>query len=390
VGQGRIYYLDWLKVLIVYGILLFHSSLVFTTSTWLVSNHDRSQVLTAFAGFCFPWGIPAMFLIAGADAYFGIRSRGAGEFVWARVLRLLLPMLVGLVVLSPYQRFVTSHNPPPPLSALPAFYVHFFTTIRFEPDPEWISKYWLHLWFLAYLFVISVACLPLLRWLHRPGGVRFTEDLIRLANIRGGLFLMAAPLFLTQLVLRPFFPAYQDWADIATYTFVFAMGAIFFSNQRFEAAIRRDVRAVLIVGALAALGLAAVLSLINFNMGAIGRLTFPEQVALSLFWTLDVWMWNLAVLYIGIRWLTRPSRALEYTSQSVLAFYVIHHPVIVTLASFIVTWDLGLWPKFAILVILGYAITLTIYEVGVRRWPPMRTLFGLGPRPRPQSALSHA
>jgi len=171
---------------------------------------------------------------------------------------------------------------------------------------------------------------------------------------------------------------------------VFAMGAIFFSNRGFEAAIRRDIRAVLIVGALAGLGLAAVLSLINFNMGAIGRLAFPEQVALSLFWTLDVWMWNLAVLYAGIRWLTRPSRALEYTSQSVLAFYVIHHPVIVTLASFIVTWDLGLWPKFAILVILGYAITLTIYEVGVRRWPPMRTLFGLGPMPRPQGVLSHA
>lgn len=51
----RIHYLDWLKVLIVYGILLFHVSLVFTTVTWLVSNHDRSRVLSAFAGFCFPW-----------------------------------------------------------------------------------------------------------------------------------------------------------------------------------------------------------------------------------------------------------------------------------------------------------------------------------------------
>lgn len=383
-GRDRIHYLDWLKVLIVYGILLFHSSLVFTTSTWLVSNHDRSQVLTAFAGFCFPWGIPAMFLIAGADAYFGIRSKTARQFVWARVLRLLLPMAVGLAILSPYQRFVTSHNPPPPLSALPAFYVHFFTSIRFQADPEWISTYWLHLWFLAYLFAISVACLPLLRWLHKPGGVHFTKELVRLANVRGGLFLMAAPLFLFELVLRPFFPAYQDWADIATYTFVFAMGAIFFSDRGFEAAIRRDIRAVLIVGGLAVAGLSAVLSLINFNMGAIGRLSFPEQMALSLFWTLDVWMWNLAALYVGIRWLTRPNRILTYASESVLAFYVIHHPVVITLASFIVTWDLGLWPKFAILVVLGYTITLTIYEFGVRRWPPMRTIFGLGPARKPR------
>jgi glucan biosynthesis protein C len=73
-SQERIHYLDWLKVLIVYGIVVFHVALVFALGTWLVSNHQRSIVLSAFAGFCFPWGIPAMFLIAGADAWFGLHS----------------------------------------------------------------------------------------------------------------------------------------------------------------------------------------------------------------------------------------------------------------------------------------------------------------------------
>jgi glucan biosynthesis protein C len=389
-SRERIHYLDWLKVLIVYGILIFHVSLVFTTQTWLVSNHDRSRALSAFAGFCFPWGIPAMFLIAGADAYFGTRSATPRQFVWRRVLRLLLPMLVGLVVLSPYQRFVSSHNPPPPLSSLPDFYLNFFRTFHFEPGLEWISKYWLHLWFLGYLFVISVVCLPLLVWLRRPGGQSFTADLVRLANFRGGLFVMAAPLFLAQVVLRPFFPAYQDWADFATYTFVFVAGAIGMNDRGFEAAIVRDIRSILIVGVLAVIGLTVVFSYINFNMSAVAHLTIPEQVAFSLFWTLDVWMWNLAVLYVGIRWLKSPNRILDYTKESVLPFYVIHHPVVITLASLIVTWDLNLWPKFAIIVVLAYAITLTIYDLGVRRWRLMRTLFGLGPIRRPQPALSSA
>jgi glucans biosynthesis protein C len=390
VSRERIHYLDWLKVLIVYGILIFHVSLVFTTATWLVSNHERSRALSIFAGFCFPWGIPAMFLIAGADAYFGTRSSTARQFVGRRVLRLLIPMLVGLVVLSPYQRFVTSQNPPPPLSTLPSYYVHFFQTFRFEADPEFISRYWLHLWFLGYLFAISVACLPLLKWLRRPGGESFVADLVRVANYRGGLFVMALPLFLAQVALRPVFPAYQDWADIATYVFVFGAGAIFFSQRGFEAAIVRDIRSILIVGVLAVIGLSVVFSYVNFNMGAISRLTLPEQVAFSLFWTLDVWMWNLVVLYAGIRWLTRPNRALRYANESVLPFYVIHHPVVLTLASFIVTWKLGLWPKFAIIVVLAYAITIAIYDLGVRRWPLMRTIFGLGPMRRPQPALSSA
>lgn len=389
-SRERIHYLDWLKVLIVYGILLFHVSLVFTTATWLVSNHERSRVLSAFAGFCFPWGIPAMFLIAGADAYFGTRSSTPSQFVWRRVLRLLLPMVVGLFVLSPYQRFVTSHNPPPPLSTFPDYYVRFFQTFHFEADPEWIGKYWLHLWFLGYLFVISVACLPLLKWLRGPIGRSFVAELIRLANFRGGLFIMALPLFLAQLVLRPAFPQYQDWADIATYLFVFGAGAIFFSDRGFEAAIVRDIRSVLIVGGLAVVGLTVVFSYIDFNMGAISHLDLPKQVAFSLFWTLDVWMGNLAVLYAGIRWLTRPNRVLRYTNESVLPFYVIHHPVVVTLASFIVTWNLGLWPKFLFILVAGYAITIAIYDVAVRRWPFMRTVFGLGPIPRPQPVLSHA
>ena len=33
--------------------------------------------------------------------------------------------------------------------------------------------------------------------------------------------------------------------------------------------------------------------------------------------------------------------------------------------------------------VLGYAITLGIYEFGVRRWGVMRTIFGLGPMRRP-------
>lgn len=334
-----------------------------------------------------------MFLISGADAWFGLRSTSPRVFVRRRVLRLLLPMVVGLIVISPYQRFVASHNPPPPLSQMPQFYLAFYRSFHFEANMQWISKYWLHMWFLGYLFAISVVCLPLFVWLRREIGMSFTDELVRLANFRGGLFVIAAPLFFSQLILRPFFPGYQDWADVATYLFVFAMGAILFSDRRFEAAITRDVRWIVAVGVLATAGAALLLSTISYSTSAIPHLPVPEQVAFALFCTLDVWTWNLVVLYIGIRWLNWSGRVLTYTQESILPFYVIHHPVVLTLASFIVTWNLGLWPKFAVIVVLGYGLTLSIYELGVRRWRLMRTIFGLGPpRPTvaPQPALSHA
>jgi acyltransferase-like protein len=394
VSSPRIHYLDWLKVVIVYGILLFHVSLVFATNGWLVSNQERSLALSAFAGFCFPWGIPAMFLIAGADAYFGLRSSTPRQFLWKRGLRLLLPMALGLVLLSPYQRFVSSHNPPPPLTELPSFYAHFFTSMTFQPDPEWISKYFLHLWFLGYLFAVSAACLPLLVWLRRDGGVRATTWLVRVADLRCGLLVLAAPLVLSQLVLRPLFPAYQDWADVATYVFVFAMGAILFSNRGFETAIRRDIRWVLGAGIVSTLGAGIMLASLRFNLLALPHQVIPEQGLFALFWAYEIWAWNLAVLYVGLRWLNRPSRVLNYAKESVLPFYVIHHPVVLTLASFVVTWQLGVGPKFILLVLLAFAITIAIYEVGVRRLRFMRQLFGLRPqatRPRTsEPAVSHA
>src|SRR5579872_3864589 len=156
----RIHHLDWLKVLIVYGIVVFHVCLVFSYGSWLVNDSSRSLVLSAFDGFCFPWGIPAMFLIAGADAWFGLRSHGVLDFMWKRMVRLLVPLVPGLLLLSPLQRFFASHNPPPSLDRLPAFYIEFFRGFHLDWSMQFISRYWLHLWFLAYLFAISIVCVP--------------------------------------------------------------------------------------------------------------------------------------------------------------------------------------------------------------------------------------
>jgi glucans biosynthesis protein C len=378
-SRERIHYLDWLKVLIVYGIVVFHVALVFSLGTWLVSNHQRSIVLSAFAGFCFPWGIPAMFLIAGADAWFGLRSHPLAGFLRKRFLRLLVPMIPGLLILSPLQRFVSSANPPPSIDGLGAFYLAFFRNLHFSWTLQFISQYWLHLWFLAYLFAITLACAPALVWLRSPAGSRLQSFLVGVAERRGGLLVLAAPLGLTQLVLRPRFSAYQDWADVATYTLAFLWGAVFFSDRRFEAAILRQIRWLLAAGLFSGLCIAVIPYITEaYLIGDAAALT-SAQVAQPLFWSLFVWSCLLSVMYLGIRWLNFPNPALRYAEESILPVYVIHHPVVLLIASFVVTWNLGVWPKFALILVLVASMTLTIYEFGVRRWTITRLLFGLNP-----------
>jgi glucans biosynthesis protein C len=369
----RVHYLDWLKALIVYGIFLFHVSLVFSVVLWLVSNRQHSVVLSAFAGFTFPWGIPAMFLIAGADARFGLRSRSAAGYVRSRCLRLLLPLAAGMVLLTPLQRYVTSSNPPPPPGRLWDYYAAFLRHPTWDP---------LHLWFLGYLFAISVAALPVLRWLRGPAGRRLTEWLVEVANHRGGLFLLALPLVASQVLLRPPFPGYQSWADVATYSVVFVFGAVLCSDRGFEAAIRREIRWIL-AGGLAAIATVGILLLLAPGHVPNGpRVPEAAKVLYAVSWSLDIWCWLLAVLYLGIRWLDFPNRAMAYARDSILPFYVIHHPVVLVVSSFVVPLRLGVWSKFALIVVLGLSGTLLICEFGVRRWNPTRALFGLKPLPQ--------
>jgi len=383
-SQERIHYLDWLKVLIVYGIVLFHVSLVFCLGTWLVSNHDHSLILTAFAGFTFPWGIPAMFLIAGADAWFGLGARAVSDFVRKRFLRLLVPMVPGLLILSPLQRFISSHNPPPSIDGFWLFYVGFFREFHFDWTLQFVSRYWLHLWFLGYLFVISVVCLPALLWLRGPGGRRFTSTVVQIAGRRGGLLMLAAPLALSQLALRWRFPAYQDWADAATYTLVFLWGAVIFSDRRFEAVIRGQIRWLLAGGVLATLGIGILALVTPSHLAGDSHAPALMQALYALLWSVYVWSWLHAVLYLGLRWLNFPNRFQRYAQESVLPVYVVHHPLVLLVASFVVTSNLGVWPKFLVILFTVAVLTLAIYEYGVRRWAITRLVFGLYPLPTAQ------
>ncbi|MFI4985777.1 MAG: acyltransferase family protein, partial [Solirubrobacterales bacterium] len=122
----HVVYIDWLKFLVVYGIIVYHSSLPFTYGGgWLIASRDKSLVLTAFAGFTFPWGIPLLFLLSGAGAYFGLRTKTASAFMRKRILRLGLPLIAGIILLSPLQSYLTSGIAPKNVGGMLGYYPQF-------------------------------------------------------------------------------------------------------------------------------------------------------------------------------------------------------------------------------------------------------------------------
>lgn len=377
----RLHYLDWLKVLIVYGIVLFHISLIFSGS-WVVNNATHSLLLSAFAAFTFPWGIPAMFLIAGADAWFTLRSHSPAYFLRARFLRLLVPLFPGILLLSPLQYFFISQSPPPDLHTFVTFYPHFFASLSLPSAWDFIRHHWLHLWFLPYLFAVSCVCLPILLFLRKPHSNRLGAFVFRLASHPFGLLAFALPLLVSQIFLRPFFPDYQGIADVTTYLFVFLLGALLVRDPRLQIFITRYIRLHLAFALAVTFCLGLVLLVLPFNSPEAPSNPLVLRLAYAALYPLYVWSWLLIVLFLGLRYLNFPARIQQYARDSVLPVYIIHHPVVIVVSSYIVTWNLPLWPKFFLIVFVSFSLILLIYEFGVRRFAPLRFAFGLKARPR--------
>ena len=62
----RLFYLDWLRVLAILGVFLFHNARLFDAhSTWHVKDVATNEAATFMVGFMGQWIMPLFFLISG-------------------------------------------------------------------------------------------------------------------------------------------------------------------------------------------------------------------------------------------------------------------------------------------------------------------------------------
>jgi hypothetical protein len=374
-ARERVYWIDALKALVVVGIGLFHAALVFSPGSWVVNNAERSVVLGGFAAFTFQWGIALMFVLAGAATWFGLRSRGVRGFASARILRLGLPLLLGIAILSPLQNYV-EYNRPLELGGLIRNYATFWGSVPITWSPASAYGYLYHLWFLGHLLAISLLTLPIVAWLRSAAGKRLVERLAAIAAAPGGLMLGALPLAVVQMALNARFPSYQDWSDIAAWSVLYLGGFIVISDRRFTEILRRRGGEVLIAAAVASL-----LSSFLFLTGSVPASDAhpeysPGYLVYQALRSLNTWVWVLFFLYVGVRWLNRDNHMTSWGADMPMPFYVLSHPVLVVIAAYVVELHVGLWAKFTLTTLLSIAVTLVLCE-GVRRSRLLRVVFGL-------------
>jgi peptidoglycan/LPS O-acetylase OafA/YrhL len=104
-------------------------------------------------------------------------------------------------------------------------------------------------------------------------------------------------------------------------------------------------------------------------------------------------IWSTLLAFFGFAMrhgnVNRP--LLAYANEAVLPFYILHQPVILLIGYFVVQTKLPIAAKYLLIALPAFGVTLGLYELSVRRFDPVRRLFGLKPRKtglRPRSASS--
>ena len=373
----RLLYLDALRVLAVFMVFLYHSSMPFTLGQADIVNAETSLAATVFfVAFLAPWGMPFFFLLAGASAWFALQRRTARQFAGERFRRLFVPFLVGCALLTPLQTYIEWIFRVR-VGSYEGSYLQFLFVERFDGwNPTIFGWIGYHLWFLGYLFVDSLLLLPLLEWLKGEAGRRIVSRLARLCEHRGGILVFMLPVLLIQLGLRPFFPEERNWADFFYYLVFFLAGYPIYADGSFLRAVRRDRWLVLAVGIAALLGLMATVALGEAET----LFSTPGNPGFYLFWTcavVDAWCWSVTMLYVGMRFLDFSNEWTRYGQEALVPFYLLHQPVIYAFAFYVVQWGTGVTVKMLTVILASFVVTAALYELLVRRVAPLRVLFGM-------------
>jgi len=381
---ARLHYLDWLRVLSILMVFLFHAVHPFDFGDWQVKNADQSEILTIILLFLSIWGMPFFFLMAGAGSWFALQRRTARQYISERFYRLLLPFIAGAILFSPIEYYCENMNKIQRgvLTSFQGFLAAFSTfnplLLRFPGfSPRWFGVAGYHLWFLGFLFSFALITLPLFLWLKREAGHKILSWMAKLCEHRGGLLLFGIPAAVIYCLLRPLFPAEHDWADFIFQMYFFAIGFILFGDERFTRAVRRDWPLLLTVGCVTVVGL------VGGFLAGWPLLTWNETPGIPAFYVLQVLRsviaicFSLMMLFVGMRFLDFTNRWLRYGQEAALPFFVLHQPVIIVIAFFVVQWNAGISIKLPIVVLSSFVVSIGLYELIVRRIRPLRLAFGM-------------
>jgi len=94
--KKRYFDIDWLRVLGMLTIFLFHNARFFNEEDWHVKNFELNFGMSLFVAILDHFVMPLFFVLSAIAIYHVLKKRSNAEFLRERVIRLLIPLCVGI------------------------------------------------------------------------------------------------------------------------------------------------------------------------------------------------------------------------------------------------------------------------------------------------------
>jgi peptidoglycan/LPS O-acetylase OafA/YrhL len=354
--------LDALRVVLCGGIVLFHTLSIYSAEPiYHLKSALPSPAASVLAELLRIAILPLFFVLAGWSAVVSLRARGAGRFVRERARRLLVPLCAGTILFGPVIKYIELRHGrdigfhglwlvPPLQGGYLEFIPRYFTHMNLLT--------WSHLWFLAYLFLVSVLLLPLTLSLARsaPRADMPAAPVVYLPALAFALLLAAFDGY------WPFLPnLLTDWTNFSWFALCFAIGVGLAAWPGFEARMHAEAWRMLALMLVAYAGVVAC----------------GPSVAGRAFVGLTAWGAIGAGLGLASRFKATATPLFAELGEAALPIYIMHHVPVLALGLLVLPLDLPVWLAVAVIWLGATIVTLAAVRWLIRPWRPMRWLVGM-------------
>lgn len=354
----RKYYIDNLRWLAILLLFAFHAAQIWSGgeySGFYIWSH-ADTVLYVFSTAVYPWYMTFLFAIAGMSCKYALQKRTNKQFVVERMKKLLVPFFFGLLVLVPVMTYTAEVYFNGYTGTYWQQYGLFFTKVTdltgyrggFTPA---------HLWFLLYLFIISLAAL-LIICLQKKCLPKCRVDGVSYFFI----ILLFIPEWLCQYILN------ISGKSLGQFLILFLFGYYILSEESILQKLKQYQFVSLALSILSG-------SLYTY-LYCFENLRNVSITGLYIFFG---WMGIITLLGIGQSKLNFHNRLSDYLTRASFSVYILHMPILVVIGFFILKLPVGVAVQFSLIVLTSFIVTFLIYEIA-KKVPVLRFFLGIASR----------
>ncbi|MDD4095725.1 MAG: acyltransferase family protein [Clostridiaceae bacterium] len=340
--------------------------MLFVYHTFMIYNHygesfyvrgDSMPLLGGFLVATSPWFMPLLFAIAGISTRCALKKRSVKLYIVERVKRLFVPLIFGILVLIPIQTYYAERFHNGYSGGYFEQYLLFFTKWTdltgyeggFTPG---------HLWFILYLFVISLAAIPLILLARKYSLTSKINNLNMPALLAFAAILW---LFAPLLVI--------GGKGLGENFALFMLGYFVLAEEKVQERIEKYWP--ILTGALVAM--------LALHLILVDRVDY-QAIPYELYRRVVTWVGILALLGLGRRFLNFRTRITAYFAAAAFPVYLLHQSVLVAVAFYVTQRVSDEYAQAGLIILLSFVVTMSVYEI-IRRVPGLRFCFGIKKRP---------